>query len=110
MMAEGGNARSGRPQAVKTAIIAFQLQRAYDYSTRKNTFMQNNGESSENVPDNVQIYLQDQLNRYTEERDEAEKKMRDASIHIIKLRKALNAYNEPHHKLTTVDFPIAERI
>jgi hypothetical protein len=58
-------------------------------------FMQNNGESTENVPDNVQIYLQEQLNRYTEERDEAEKKMRDASIHIIKLRKALNAYNEP---------------
>ena len=72
--------------------------------------MQNNGENSENMPDSVQIYLQEQLDKYAEEKNEAEKIVRDATLHIIKLQKALNAYNEPYHKLTTLDFPIAEKM
>lgn len=72
--------------------------------------MQNNGENSENMPDSVQIYLQGQLEKYTEEKSEAEKTLREASIHIIKLRRALDAYNEPYHKSISVNFPLAEKI
>ena len=72
--------------------------------------MQNNGENYESTPDSVQIYLQGELEKYTEERIEAEKTVREASIHIIKLKKALDAYNEPYHKSISVNFPLAEKI